>query len=71
MQGKSFILSFFQFPGRAPHNILPGVEKQADVMASAVQAGKLLGERLTHGHDRAAVTQRVQEKMMSRFGESA
>jgi hypothetical protein len=37
-------------------NIIPNVEKQADVMAAAVQAGKLLGERLTNGHDRAAVT---------------
>ncbi len=41
------------------------VEKQADVMAAAVQAGKLPGERLTNGHDRAVVTQRVRDKMMS------
>jgi multimeric flavodoxin WrbA len=52
-------------------NIIPDVEKQADVMAAAVQAGKLLGDRLTNGHDRAAVTQRVREKMLSRFEESA
>lgn len=52
-------------------NIIPNVEKQADVMAAAVQAGKLLGERLTNGHDRVAVTQRMRDKMMSRFGETA
>jgi len=52
-------------------NIIPDVEKQTDVMASAVQAGKLLGERLTNGHDRAAVTQSVRDKMMSQFGETA
>jgi multimeric flavodoxin WrbA len=52
-------------------NIIPNVEKQTDVMAAAVQAGKLLGERLTTGHDRTAVTQRVREKMLSRFEESA
>ena len=52
-------------------NIIPNVEKQADVMAAAVQAGKLLGERLTKGHDRVAVTQKVQDKMMSKFGETA
>ncbi len=52
-------------------NIIPNVEKQKDVMAAAVQAGRLLGERLTKGHDRAAVTQRVRDKMMSRFGETA
>jgi multimeric flavodoxin WrbA len=52
-------------------NIIPNVEKQADVMAAAVQAGKLLGERLTNGHDRAVVTQRVRDKMMSKFGETA
>ena len=51
-------------------NIIPNVEKQADVMAAAVQAGKLLGERLTNGHDRVAVTQKVQDKMLSLFGES-
>jgi hypothetical protein len=52
-------------------NIIPNVEKQTDVMAAAVQAGKLLGERLTNGHDRAVVTQRVRDKMMSQFGETA
>ena len=52
-------------------NIIPNVEKQKDVMAAAVQAGRLLGERLTNGHDRAAVTQRVRDKMMSQFGETA
>ncbi|MBU0969927.1 MAG: flavodoxin family protein [Proteobacteria bacterium] len=51
-------------------NIIPNVEKQADVMASAVQAGKSLGKRLSEGHDRVAVTQKVRDKMMSMFGET-
>jgi len=51
-------------------NIIPNVEKQTDVMAAVVQAGKSLGERLTNGHDRAVVTQRVRDKMMS-HGETA
>jgi hypothetical protein len=56
---------------KTTHNIIPKVEKQADMMAAAVQAGKLLGERLTHGHDRVAATQRVRDKMLARFGETA
>jgi len=52
-------------------NIIPDVEKQADVMASAVQAGKLLGKRLKEGHDRVAVAQKVQERVKVLFGETA
>jgi hypothetical protein len=51
-----FFLSVFWTRALESDNIIPNVEKQADVMAAAVQAGKLLGERLTNGHDRAAVT---------------
>ncbi len=51
-------------------NIIPNVEKQETVMAAAAQAGKLLGDRLKNGHDRAAVTQAVQEKMMATFGQT-
>ena len=44
------------------------VEKQADVMAAAADAGKLLGQRLGDGHDRTKVAKDVQEKMMAMFG---
>ncbi len=52
-------------------NIIPDVTKQADVMASAAQAGKLLGKRLKVGHDRVAVTQKMQERMKELIGETA
>ncbi|MGD9505850.1 MAG: flavodoxin family protein [Syntrophobacteraceae bacterium] len=45
----------------------PDVTKQADVMHSAVDAGKLLGARLLDGHDRMAVTQRMQQRLMEKF----
>ena len=51
-------------------NIIPDVKKQADVMAAAADAGKLLGKRLADGHDRTAVAQAVQEKMMAMFGQT-
>ncbi len=43
---------------------------QLDVMQAAADAGKLLGKRLTTGHDRAQVTQKVQKKMMDLFASS-
>ncbi len=43
---------------------VPDVEKQPDVMNAAIEAGKLLGRRLKDGHDRMAVTQKMQAKMM-------
>ena len=52
-------------------NIIPDVEKQADVMAAAADAGKLLGQRLADGHDRIKVAQAVQDKMMAMFGQTA
>lgn len=42
----------------------PDVTKQPDLMAKAAEAGKLLGKRLTEGHDRKLVTQKMQQKMM-------
>lgn len=48
-------------------DIIPDVTKQPDVMAAAEEAGKLLGERLRDGHDRMAVTQNMQAKMMEMF----
>ena len=52
-------------------DMIPDVAKQPKVMATAVEAGKLLGRRLTNGHDRTAVTQRMQAKMMAMFESSA
>jgi len=48
-------------------DIIPDVTKQPEAMDAAVEAGKLLGQRLREGHDRMQVTQRMQEKMMSMF----
>jgi len=36
-------------------------------MATAVSAGKLLGERLRQGHDKTKIAQKMQEKMMAMF----
>lgn len=47
--------------------MIPDVKKQPDVMNAAVEAGKKLGERLREGHDRGAVTQKMQQKMMEMF----
>jgi multimeric flavodoxin WrbA len=44
--------------------IIPDVSKQPEVMAKAVDAGRLLGKRLTDGHNRKLVTQNMQQKMM-------
>jgi len=52
-------------------DMIPDVAKQPKVMAAAVEAGKLLGQRLKNGHDRMAVTRKVQEKMMAMFASSA
>lgn len=48
-------------------DLIPDVTKQPEVMAAAEEAGKLLGERLRAGHDRMAVTQNMQAKMMEMF----
>ena len=40
-------------------------------MVGAVEAGKLLGQRLKEGHDRMVVTRKMQEKMMAMFASSA
>jgi hypothetical protein len=51
--------------------MIPDVAKQPEVMASAVEAGRLLGRRLRNGHDRSAVTSRMQKQLMAKFGETA
>jgi hypothetical protein len=48
-------------------DMIPDVSKQPEVMASAVDAGKQLGQRLRDGNDRMAVTQNMQKKMMAMF----
>ncbi len=53
--------------GKITPDMIPDVKKQDDVMASAASAGKLLGERLRSGHDKAVVTAAMQEKMMAMF----
>jgi hypothetical protein len=45
----------------------PDVLKLADVMKAAVDAGKLLGQRLRQGHNRKDVTLKMQKVMMSKF----
>ena len=52
-------------------DMIPDVTKQPDVIESATAAGKLLGQRLRDGHDRMAVTQKMQERLMAKFKESA
>ncbi len=51
--------------------IVPDVANQPEVMQAAVEAGKLLGARLRHSHDRQAVTQKVMQALMARFAETA
>ena len=52
-------------------DIIPDVAKQPKVIDAAVKAGQLLGERIRNEHDRARVTQRMQEKMIAMFESSA
>ena len=51
--------------------MIPDVTKQPEVMAAAADAGKLLGKRLTEGHDRKVVTRNMQQKMMEMMKASA
>lgn len=48
-------------------DMIPDVTKQPEVMNSAVNAGKALGKRLREGHDRMAVTQSMQARLMAMF----
>jgi multimeric flavodoxin WrbA len=52
-------------------SLIPDVAKQPEVMDAAAAAGALLGQRLRQAHDRAAVTARMQARMMAKFGETA
>ncbi|MEH0020610.1 MAG: flavodoxin family protein [Desulfobacter sp.] len=65
------IPSMLHGPGvEITEDMIPDVEKQADVMTAAADAGKLLGKRLKGDHDRTVVAQAVQEKMMAMFGQT-
>lgn len=55
---------------RISPEMIPDVTKQADVMADAAKAGELLGQRLSSGHDRQKVTQKMQKRMMEKFKSS-
>lgn len=56
---------------RITEDSIPDVGKQADVMAAAAHAGRLLGQGLREGHDRARVTRNMQQKMMEMMKTSA
>lgn len=49
---------------RITPEMIPDVSKQPEVMENSAEAGRLLGKRLTSGHDRQIVTQNMQRKMM-------
>jgi hypothetical protein len=49
----------------------PDVTKQPEVMKAAADAGELLGQRLREGHDRSAITLKIQKVMMDKFQGSA
>ena len=52
-------------------DIIPNVAKQPEVISSAAEAGKQLGQRLRENHDRSMVTANMQARLMAMFGESA
>jgi hypothetical protein len=51
--------------------MIPDVSRQPAVMQAAADAGRLLGERLRKGHDRAQVTRKMKAAMMAKLQESA
>lgn len=58
-------------PG-TPYNedMIPDVGRQPEALAAAAAAGKALGERLRGAHDRQAVAQAMQARLMAMFMES-
>jgi multimeric flavodoxin WrbA len=48
-------------------DIIPSVTRQPELIKAAEEAGKLLGERLTTGHDRKQVASGMQKKLMDMF----
>jgi len=51
-------------------DMIPDVTKQPELIAAARQAGELLGRRLSNGHDRGKVTEKMQKIMMEKFKSS-
>lgn len=63
---------FLQGPGvKITPETIPDVTKQPQVMAAAVAAGRLLGDRLRKGEERMAVAQRMMRAMQEKFKSSA
>jgi hypothetical protein len=56
---------------RITPEMIPDVSRQPAVMQAAADAGRLLGERLRKGHDRAQVTRKMKAAMMAKLQESA
>ena len=52
-------------------DMIPDVAKQPEVIQAAVDAGRLLGQRLREGHDRRQVAAAMQKQMMARMEHSA
>lgn len=50
--------------------MISDISKQPEVLRSAADAGRLLANRLTSGHDRSGVTQKMQQIMMENFKSS-
>jgi len=50
--------------------MIPDVAKQPQTLQVAAEAGRYLGERLRKGHDRQAVTQAMQARLMAMFQET-
>lgn len=61
---------FFGDNVKISEEMIPRVTKNPAVMAAAEAAGRELGRRLREGHDRKAVTARMQEAFMSKLQES-
>ena len=51
--------------------MIPDVTRDPILMQTAADAGKLLGYRLKHDHDRKAVTQKMRQRMMEMMKSSA
>ncbi len=52
---------------RITEDRIPDIAKQPEVLKTAADAGKLLGDRLRTNHDRKQVTDKMQNLMMERF----
>ena len=60
-------VAFFGPGVKITEDLIPNVSKQPDVLRAAAEAGETLGRRLKNGHDRKAVTQKMQQMFMEGF----